>query len=50
MGNLIHFLSIMHTRTDSAAFGAMEQHVLWIFSAFTGQCPEFTTFVFILAS
>ena len=50
MGNLFHFLSIMHTWTDSAAFGAIDHHVLWIFFAFTGQCPEFTTFVFILAS
>ena len=50
MGNLFHFLSIMHTWTDSATFGAIDHHVLWIFFAFTGQCPEFTTFVFILAS
>ena len=50
MGNLFHFLSIMHTWTDSATFGAIDRHVLWIFFAFTGQCPEFTTFVFILAS
>ena len=48
MGNL--FLSIMHTWTDSATFGAIEQHVLWIFFAFTVQCPGLTTFVFILAS
>ena len=50
MGNLFHFLSIMHTWTDSAAFGAIDHHVLWIFFAFTGQCPEFTTVVFILTS
>ena len=50
MGNLFHFLSIMHTWTDFATFGAIDHHVLWIFFAFTAQCPEFTTFVFILTS
>ena len=50
MGNLFHFLSIMHTWTDSATFGAIEQHVLWIFYAFTVKCPGFTMFVLILAS
>ena len=50
MGNLFHFLSIMHTWTDSATFGAIEQHVLWIFYTFTVKCPGFTTFVLILAS
>ena len=50
MGNIFHFLSIMLTWTDSTTFGAIEQHVLWICSAFTGQCPKYTTFVFILAS
>ena len=50
MGNLFHFLSIMHTWTDSTTFGAIEQHVLWIFSAFTVQCPGFTMFVLVLAS
>ena len=36
--------------TVAATFGAIGQHILWIFSAFTGQCPEFTMFVLILAS
>ena len=45
-----HFLSIMHTWTDFATFGAIEQHVIWIFSAFTGRCPGFTMFVLIPAS
>ena len=49
MGNLFH-LSIMHTWTDCATFGAIDHHVLWIFFAFTAQCPGFTTLVFILAS
>ena len=40
----------MHTWTDSATFGAIEQHVLWIFFAFTVQCPGFTVLVLILAS
>ena len=50
MGNLFHFLSIMHTWTDSATFGAIEQHEIWIFSAFTDRCPEFTILVFIFAT
>ena len=50
MGNLIHFLSIMHTWTDSATFGAIDHHVLWIFFAFTAPCQGFTTLVFIFAS
>ena len=50
MGNLFHFLSIMHTWTDSATFGAIEQHEIWIFSAFADRCPEFTIFVFIFAT
>ena len=49
MGNLFH-LNIMHTWTDSTTFGAIEQHVLWIFSAFTVKCPGFTLFVLVLAS
>ena len=31
MGNLFNFLSIMHTWTDCATFGAIDHHVLWIF-------------------
>ena len=31
MGNLFHFLSIMHTWTDSATFGAIDCHVNWFF-------------------
>ena len=50
MVNLFHFLSIMHTWTDCATFGAIDHHALWIFFAFTAQCPGFTMFVFILAS
>ena len=50
MGNLFHFLSIMHTWTDSATFGAIDRHVNWFFFAFTVQCLEFTIFVLILAS
>ena len=47
---MFHFLSIMHTWTDFATFGAIEQHVPWIFLAFTARCPGFTMFVLILAS
>ena len=50
MGNLFHFLSIMHTWTDSATFGAIDRHVNWFFFAFTVQYLEFTIFVLILAS
>ena len=49
MGNLFH-LSIMHTWTDFATFGAIDHHVLWILYTFTFQCPGFTMFVLILAS
>ena len=50
MANLFHFLSIIHTWTDCATSGAIDHHELWIFFAFTTQCPGFTIFVFILAS
>lgn len=36
--------------TDSATFGAIEQHELWNFFASTDQCPEFTEFVLVRAS
>ena len=40
MGNLFHFLSIMHTWTDAATFGAIEQHVLWIFLHIHREIPR----------